>query len=422
MRKFWLSAAALAALAATLWAADWPMPGGNPQRNGWAKSERLIEKSNVRNLKLLYKYQSDNLSKGLSSLTPPIVNGNLITYRGFKEMLIFGGSADRVFSVDADLNALLWETHLPYAGNKPARGSSSPNCPGGLTSPVVMAGSSSASMHFAALASRAPAAAGTRPARPSPYLPPLSQSVYPLRPATLTQLNALYAVSSDGFLHVLNSSTGEDLIPAVRFVPADAKVTSLNIRDNIVYATTGDNCDGFQNALFAIDLLSPEKTVASFVPTAGGFSGTAGTAIGNDGVIYVQVVYAPGDTLGHYHDTVVALTPRDLKVKDYFTPRGKPINREAAAMPGITPVVFSYMGRDVLVAGGRNGRLYVLDSKSLGGADHNTALFESAPIARSSKKYDGDGFRGAFSAWLDVDTGRRWLYAPVFGAPVSASH
>src|SRR3569833_2256588 len=92
------------------------MPGGNPQRNSWAGSEQQLNKGNIAQLKLLYKYQSDNASKGSAALTPPIISGNLITYRGFKEMLMFAGSSGKVFSVDADLNRLLWEATLPGSG------------------------------------------------------------------------------------------------------------------------------------------------------------------------------------------------------------------------------------------------------------------------------------------------------------------
>jgi outer membrane protein assembly factor BamB len=414
MRHLWFYLLS-AVVVVSMWAADWPMPAGNPQRNGWAGAERRINKGNVGGLKLLYKYQADNQSKGVDGLSAPIISGNLITYRGFKEMLMFTGSSDKVFSVDADLNKLLWESHLPYAAAKPASTSSTVACPGGLTAPVVTAGSSSASLHFAAIAARTPVGMTVRSARPNPYLPPLTQSVYPLLPTTLTQLNALYSVSSDGYLHVLNSSTGEDLIPAVRFVPPNAKVTSLNLQRNIVYATTADNCDGYRNALFAIDLLSPQKEVSSFVLPEGEFAGTAGTAIGNDGTIYVQAAFAPEGRAGRYYDTVVALTPKDLKVKDYFTLSDKPLKKARNESRGITPIVFSFPGRDLVIAGGRNGGLYLLDSRSLGGTDHHTPLFASAALTESSKNSAANGFRGVFSTWTDVDTGSLRFYAPVFG-------
>ncbi len=404
----------LVMLVCVVWAADWPMPGGNPQRNGWAASERQITKLNVRTLKLLYKYQTDNRSRGSDSLTTPIISGNLITYRGFKEMLMFTGSSDKVFSIDADLNQLIWETDLPFTANRAAADPAANNCPGGLTSPVVIAGSSSNSLHFAALASKAPAARGVRPARPNPYFPPLSQSVYPLLPTTLTQLNAVYTVSSDGNLHILNSSTGHDLIPSVRFVPPNAKVTSLNLRDNVVYATTADNCDGYRNALFAIDILSREKTVRSFVPPEGGFAGTVGTAIGNDGTVYVQVAYPKADDIRHSYETVVALTPKELKVKDYFTIGDKPL-KSGTAGSAITPIVFSFPNRDLVIAGGTDGRIYLLDSRSLGGLDHHTPLFATPQLLERRKKTQENGFHGVFSTWLDVDTGMRRFYTTAFG-------
>lgn len=408
----WVLAAALAAAG---WAADWPMPGGNPQRNGWAASERQITKANVNTLKLLYKFQTDNRSRGNISLTTPIVSGNLITYRGFKEMLMFAGSSDKVFSLDADLNQPIWETNLLLAVPQAAVRPSTDSCPGGLTSPIVMAGSSSNSLHFAALARQAPAVTGVRRARPSPYLPPLSQSVYPLLPTTLTQLNAVYTVSSDGYLHFLNSSTGQDLIPSVRFVPPNAKVTSLNLRDNVVYATTADHCDGYQNALFAIDILSPQKTVRSFIPPQGGFAGTVGTAIGNDGTVYVQVAYPKTNNGNRYYETVVALTARELKVKDYFTIGDRPLRGETGAQ-GITPVVFSFPGRDLVIAGGSNGKIYLLDSRSLGGPNHQTPLFATPELTKGrNSKAQEHGFGGVFSTWFDADTGTRRFYTTVFG-------
>lgn len=389
------------------------MAGGNPQHNGWAASERQISKANASALKLLYRYQTDNQSRGPNSLTSPIISGNLITYLGFKEMLLFAGSSGRIFSVDADLNRLIWENDLPHAAAKVSADPQNGPCAGGLTSPIVMAGSSSNSLHFAALAARLPAAGGRLP-RFNPYLPPLSQSIYPLLPTTLTQLNAAYAVSADGYLHFVNSSTGDDLIPAVRFVPPNGRVTSLNLRDNVVYATTANNCDGYANELYAIDILSSEKTVRSFVPQQDGFAGTMGTGIGNDGTVYLQAAYSNGNDAKHGYETVVALTPKDLKVKDYFTIGNKPL-KPGAEIAGITPGVFSFSARDLVIAGGNDGRVYLLDSRALGGADHRTPLFATAAVTEGGKKIRDADLRGAFSTWVDVDTGTRWFYAPVAG-------
>lgn len=419
MSRSWPGAVLAGVLSLTVFGADWPMPGGSPQRNGWARSERVIDKANVATLKALYKYRTDTPAAGLNTLTPPVINGNLITFRGFKEMLMFGASSDRVFSVDADLNQLLWQASLTSQTDQAPPSNSTAVCPGGLTAPIAMAGSSSSAMHFTMEASRLPPATGVRPRHPSPYFPPLWQSVYPMTPNTLTQLAALYAISSDGRLHVLNSSTGADLITPIKFVPPHARVTSINIWENVVYATTADNCDGYQNAVYAVDLLSNEKRVALFVPERGGFSGLGGTAIGNNGNVYVQALYKTSAAKDTYRESVLALNPKTLQVRDYFTPADERANKASDALsvtqPGITPMAFSWFGRDAVIAGGQNGRLYLLDARSLGGADHHTPMLESQPIAQREKHHNGWGFRGTFSTWRDVDTETRWIYAPVAG-------
>lgn len=385
------------------------MPDGNPERNNWAALEHDLTKRNIQNLKLLYKFQTDNRSDGLNGLTSPVIDGNLITYRGFKEMLLLSGSSDHVYSVDADLNHVIWEDRLKTSD--PAKPANNAGCYGGMTAPVIMSGSSATSLNFVSLARRTPLG-GRRPHH-NPYYPPLAQSLYPLLPTTLDTLNALYTVTSDGMLHILNSSTGEDLLPPARFVPPGANVTSLNLHENVVYATTGGNCDGQSNALYAFNMLSPQKTVASFRLPSGRFAGSAATAIGTDGAVYVQCLYQV-DPQHKPYEAVVALAPKDLKVKDYFL-FGKPIRNAAALGDGITPVVFSYGARDVLLAGGADGRLYLLDSKSLGGATHKLPLFRSEALARTPHKYDGAGWRGAFSTWLDVETATRRFYAPALG-------
>src|SRR5579862_556459 len=107
MRKFSLSALSAAIACMVIWGADWPSQSGNPQRDGWAKSEKAFTRDNAKNIELLYKVKAENQAMGLQALTSPIVNGMLITYLGFKEMLVFGGSGDNVYSIDADLNRVI---------------------------------------------------------------------------------------------------------------------------------------------------------------------------------------------------------------------------------------------------------------------------------------------------------------------------
>ncbi len=435
MRKFLLIA--LSALVASLfiWAADWPSQSGNPQRDGWAKTEKAFTKTNAKNIELLYKHKAENLVKGLDALTSPMINGNLITYLGFKEMLVFGGSSDNVFSVDADLNRKIWSAHFEYKGDKPAAAATA-LCPGGLTATVAMPGSSTAmgrgfgggppgrgvpgrGVIPGAPGAMVPGAAVPGAGRGAAGLPPGIGPGGPARGGLFAtgfgRSGVFVAVSSDGNLHALNTSTGADKVPPVKFLPPNAKVSAINVNEGILYAATQDGCGGNANALYALDMSGEENKLSVFETKGAGLAGAGGTAIGADATVYALAPDGQGDVAGQYSDTVLAFS-KDLKVKDYFTPSpgGADMKKDVSAT-GITPVVFDWNGRDVVVAGGRDGRIYLLDSKSLGGADHHTPLARTDAVASPDEKYAGNGFSGTFSSWEDTENKTRWIYASLWG-------
>jgi len=43
--------AVLGTACACLWGADWLTDGGDPQRTGWQRDEKILNKDNVKNLK-----------------------------------------------------------------------------------------------------------------------------------------------------------------------------------------------------------------------------------------------------------------------------------------------------------------------------------------------------------------------------------
>ena len=104
-------------VAALTAANNWPGVNGGPQREGWARSEAMLSRDTVGAVKLLYSRKLDNGNRGTQALTPPLVLGNLISYRGFKEMLFLGGSSDTVYSIDAVLNRIIWSTKVPVAAS-----------------------------------------------------------------------------------------------------------------------------------------------------------------------------------------------------------------------------------------------------------------------------------------------------------------
>ena len=60
--------AAVVAGCFTLWGADWLTDGGNPQRTGWQKDEKILGTANVQDMKLRWKLQPSPDSEIFSSL------------------------------------------------------------------------------------------------------------------------------------------------------------------------------------------------------------------------------------------------------------------------------------------------------------------------------------------------------------------
>ncbi len=420
----------LAAIAATgavtlLCGADWPTKSGDPQRDGWARGEREIVTSKVQDLRLLYKRKLDNRSIGLDSLTSPIILSNLISYRGFKEMLFVAGSSGTVYAIDADLNQLLWETRFDKRSGKPPASATS-NCPGGLTASLAIAGGSSPFGGFRAKKKKDEAAAegsgpGVGPGQGGAAHRPAKTPDHPVASDGLFSTGFgrngyVFAIGGDGYLRFVRQSDGNDVaVPPVSFLPANSKVSSINVSGTTLYAATLDRCGGRPNALYAIDLGGAGNPVMVFPTNGSGLSGEGGTATGRNGTIYVQVSSGHGNVAGNYRDTVLALNPQNLMVTDYFTPESA---QKSPPQLGMTPAVFRWKDKDLLVAAGRDGTVYLLDSASLGGLDHHTPLAKTEPLFDGNKDGATAGFRGDFATWADTDAGTRWVYVAFQGSPV----
>ena len=370
---------------------DWPTHSGDPQRSGWQRVESRITPESVKNFKLLWSLKLENQQKGLYSLFEPLIVGRVITNHGFKEMAIVAGSDDNVFAVDADLGRIVWQKHFTFSSDTPKTTVSTWLCPGGMTATPVI---------------RPTPTFGSRP----------SGSAAPAR-RTPPPVRGVFTISSDGSLHELNLANGEDVSPPAKFQPPNGKAYSLSMIDDVIYSTTGQHCAGNPNAVYSIDLESADKKVSSFQTNGGGIWGLGGPSVGTDGTIYAEVGDGPWDPeKGIFSDTVLALSPKDLKLKDWYTPSNREWITKRDLDMNTTPTVFPFKGRDLLVAAGKEGRLFLLDSKSLGGADHRTPLFRSELISNwDNIDFAGEGIWGGFASWEDAN-GTRWVLAPLWGS------
>lgn len=373
---------------------NWPTYGGDAQRSGWEGADASITKDSVKDLRLLWKIKLETQSRGTRPLMPPLIQGRLISYRGFKELAFVAANSDIVYAIDADLGTMFWQKHLEYSTREPQVTTSSWRCPGGLTAVPTMA----APARGGAAGRGAPAAGAQR------------GSAFIGGPASV------YALSSDGRLHRLNTSTGDDMTQPVSVLPANARAISLNMVDNVMYTVTSHECNGAPNAVWAIDLNVDPPKVRTFELGDGSSWGLGGPVIGSDGAVYVQSGDGPADS----SNSLLALSPRELKLKHYFSSLSGRSSHSVSFGDVInvaSPAVFAYKDRDLVVSVCSEDRLCLLDSAALGGPDDSTPMDRTASVfqrvgglANQAER----GIWGGLSSWQEMD-GTRWVLAPVMG-------
>jgi outer membrane protein assembly factor BamB len=355
--------------------ADWPTFGGDSQRTGWARNETILDKNNVQTLELKWKLHLENEPKELTSLAAPIVTDQVKTSAGIKEYVIVAGSSDRIAAIDADTGKLVWRKTFSVSGT-PER----------------------------------------KPDTLCPYALNATPAVQNGRPKTV------YAISSDGKLHALNVVDGEDLHPPKQFVPAFSKNWSLNIAGGVLHTAISQRCNGVLSGVYSIDLAAPDQPIHSFQAGRPGIWGRAGVAISPSGAVFAETgdgVFDPAN--GQYSDTFLALSAKELKLIDSYTPANREwLTRKDLDMGNVTPVVFPFMGKEYLVGAGKEGRLFLLDTGSLGGETHRQPLWRSPLLSNEEVNHSGHGFWGSFATWEDKQ-GTRWIYAPAWGPPHSSA-
>jgi hypothetical protein len=456
-----ITAASAALLQAQFRSSDWVTSGFDAQRTAWVRTDNRLNKAAVTKgeFKFLWQQRFDNETRQLNSLTEPVLQDLLIGYRGFKALAFIGGSNDKLFAIDTDLNRPYWTVNLNYTAATGGQPPSSWECPGGLIAaasrrvpltqppfnpaggPGVGRGGRAASAvgepgkGAAVLSTMKPQAPPTPPppppagAKPTPSptapTPPPTPPPPPrtgdaaaptARPSSLTApvpfggVDPLVAVGTDGWLRTLRVSDGAEIRPAVPFLPASTKPSSLLFVDGVVYTTTTNGCGATPNAVWSIDLTAPanengsnpERKVSSWQTGGPDIAGTRGIALGTDGTIYVAT--AKGD--GTHANAVIALDRQGLKVKDWFT----------AGAPFVTsPVVIRHNDKDLIAAASSDGKVYLLDSASLGGSDHKTPLAAASAGAGGTNGAGAAAAAGATNSALAAwDDGKaKWIAAPL---------
>ena len=233
-------------------------------------------------------------------------------------MSIVGGSSNNVYAIDNDTGYVVWQRH--FDATIPA---ATPGCPAGMTAaatrivplvppPITVpppGGGGRAAQAYRSVigepgqgvpletrgggpgrgpaapgaanpAGAAPGAAGPqrqggdpagRGAAPPPAGGGRGNAGPPIPGAPPVSAGGLgrpsgvvYAISSDGVLHVMGLQSGKDIQRPAEFFPANARWSDAIAVNTTLYTSTSGNCAGTPNGVWGIDLESDAKPVVSW--------------------------------------------------------------------------------------------------------------------------------------------------------------
>lgn len=369
--------------------AEWPTNGGDPQRTNWQRDEHVLNKANVKDLKILWKLKLDNKPREMHSLFPPLIVTGVATASGAREIAVEAGISDNLYAIDANTGTLIWKKHFDYPPPREGTGFDigDPLCPGGQTATPVVG---------------PPDGSGKR---------------------------IIYALAGDGQLHFVNVADGEEMRAPVKFGFANGKAYALNLWQGIIYTTTSQSCNGNPNQVWAIDVNSPNPKVMTFNPRSGGLWGREGAAIDSTGVAWAPTgdgVYDPENRTFGNGLIAVKVEGQQLLLEDWFEPQNWSWMGKRDLDMQVTPAIFPFQGKELLATGSKACRIYLLDARAAGGEDHQTPLAETPLMCNREVNFASAGIWGSLATWQDTD-GTRWLLTPFWGpvrpdfqVPVSA--
>ena len=366
------------------WSADWLTDGGDATRSGWVKDEKVFTKDNVKGLKLLWKAQTKNQFHALHSLMDPLVVSDVPTNDGKKEVVLVVGTDDNVYAYDSSNGKQVWMKHFSYENQGQGRG--------GGPAPKTLA-------EFASMGFLGPGGSTDVPA---------------IGPADANGHRTMYVTDGGGNLHSLDISNGEDVKAPFTF---GTSKFSLQLQGTRVVAAAGGR------GIISTDINDPEHKVSASVGfgRSGGLWGRRGPAIDADGVVWTTTGDGNVDTTDP-NNLMVANSMVGFKLQsdgsyhidNYFTPSNWAWLWHRDLDPNNTPTIFTWKGKEYLVASGKECRLYLLDPKNIGGADHHTPLFRTPLFCNEEVDFQDAGSWGALSSWEDP-SGTRWVLAPFWG-------
>ena len=92
---------------------DWPSYGGDARRIGLGAQRYQDHQGQHQRFQLVLKRKFDKQPAGSRTLTPPVIIGLLISYKGFKELGFVAGNGGGLWAIDVDIDRMFWQKQLP---------------------------------------------------------------------------------------------------------------------------------------------------------------------------------------------------------------------------------------------------------------------------------------------------------------------
>jgi len=356
---------------------DWATYAYDEERTGWARGETAITKDNVSKLQLLWKLQTDvkpDPVNQYATMTDPLVMNNVPTKQGPKKVLYVGGGTNeqnKIFAIDANAGTILWSKDYPNKATPAAAAYAF--CPNNMNATPVID----------------------------------------------KQSGILYFLPTDGKLRGVSIADGEDRFPATSIVPTFTRNFSLNLVDGVIYTGTTRGCQNATSQIVGIDVADPDRLVTHFYTSHGKGSGPwgrAGVTKTPFGIVAQTADGAYDPASGRWGNSVVELD-RTVSVVDSFAPPNMDyINKWDLDLGSSSPVSFPFDDRTLVASTAKEGVIYLMDAKNLGGPDHRTALYTSPRWSNDPVLYGYHGMWSVMSTWVDAQ-GKRWILAPYYGPP-----
>jgi hypothetical protein len=169
--------------------------------------------------------------------------------------------------------------------------------------------------------------------------------------------------------------------------------------------------------MWALDLNDPQKKVMTFNPKSGGLWGRTGAAIDSHGVAWAPTgdgFYDPAAQ--RYGNGLIgaAVEGNALKLKDWYIPSNWAWMSKRDLDMQVTPAIFDYHGKELMVTGSKECRVYLLDTNSAGGQNHQTPAYRSPLLCNEEVNFASAGIWGGMASWEDPG-GTRWVLTPFWG-------